>query len=572
MSTDAKPQKSTIYLDAEDEITAIIEKVKNAHSNIVAVVPPKRAAALQSVVNLKLLLRAARSSKKNLVLVTTEPSLLPLAGTVGMMVAKTTSSKPEVPPAPTHVNPPVDDEDVVVESGEEPDIDASKSVGELAAPAAAAAVLAKGSDEVETVELPDNAPDTASSKGKAGKGKGTTQKLDKKLKVPNFNSFRNRLLLAGGGLILLIVLFVFANVVLPSAHIVIKTDTANVDVNLNVTGSKSATTVDTDNLVVPITQQEFKQTDSEKVAATGKKNVGDKATGQVDFSNNTTSAVTVAAGTQLKADAGLSFTLDAAVTVPAGSVSCPTIFTCTGVPGTASGSLTAAEAGEKYNGASGTLSGAPSGVDASLSGTTAGGTDKTVKVVSQADVDGAKQKILDRTKNQGESGLQSQFDQQGVLPLKDTLKSGDPVVTASPNVNSEGDEVSVTVVVTYTESGVKRDDLNKAITAQANRQIDTSKQQVQSTGIDTAVLKVTSNSGDTIKFQVQTVAQAGPQLDIESIKKEIAGKKRGETTSLITARPGIKDVEIDYSPFWVFSTPKRTNKINITFESANASQ
>ena len=160
MTKDAKPQKSTIYLDAEDEITAIIDKVKSAHGSIVAVVPPKRAAALQSVVNLRLLQKAARSSKKNLVLVTTESALLPLAGTVGLMVAKTTSSKPEVPPAPKEATPPGHDDDEVVETGEEPSIDPEKSVGELAAPAAAA-------DAVETVELDD--PTVKPSDAKKGK-------------------------------------------------------------------------------------------------------------------------------------------------------------------------------------------------------------------------------------------------------------------------------------------------------------------------------------------------------------------------------------------------------------------
>lgn len=558
MTTDAKPQKSTIYLDAEDEITAIIDKVKSAHSNIVAVVPPKRAAALQSVVNLKLLQRAARSSKKNLVLVTTEPSLLPLAGTVGMMVAKSTSSKPEVPPAPDHVSAPADDEDEVVETGEEPAIDASKSVGELAAPAAAA------SDEVETVELPD-APKQPPA-DKAAKKKDKAQKPDKKLKVPNFNTFRKRMLLAGGALILLIVLFVFANVVLPSAKIIVKTDTSSTDVSLNVTGSTSANGVDTDNLVVPITQQEYKQTDSEKTAATGQKNVGELATGSVTMQvcAGFDAPDDVPAGTQL-ATGGKTYVTKEAATFATDSIGSGCINYKTG-----SVSITANERGAASNIDDASFD--VSGSSATAYGSASGGTDKTVKVVSQSDIDAAKKKILDRSKDTGESQLQSQFDQQGAIPLKDTLKTGDPVVTSSPNVNSEGDEVSVTVVVTYTESGVKRDDLNKIIEAQVNRQIDTSKQQVQSTGLDDAILKVTSNSGDTIKFQVQTVALAGPQLDIEGIKKEIAGKKRGETTSLIMARPGIKDVEISYSPFWVFSTPKRTNKISITFESANASQ
>ena len=146
------------------------------------------------------------------------------------------------------------------------------------------------------------------------------------------------------------------------------------------------------------------------------------------------------------------------------------------------------------------------------------------------------------------------------------------IVTSSPNVGDESGEVNVTVTVTYEQYGVKRDDVTKLIEADATRQIDTSNQQVQDSGIDSATLRVTSSQGDTVKFQVQSIAQAGPLFDIEAIKKEIAGKKRGETTSIIMGRPGVKDVEIDYSPFWVFSTPRSADKINIMFESVNADQ
>lgn len=563
MTTDAKPQKSTIYLDAEDEITAIIEKVKSAHSNIVAVVPPKRAAALQSVVNLKLLQRAARTSKKNLVLVTSEPSLLPLAGTVGMMVAKTTSSKPEVPPAPSDGAAPMDNDDEVVESGEEPELDPQKSVGELAEPAATTAA-----DEVETVELEDAKPAVAA---KSGKKKSKSDKPDKKLKVPNFNTFRKKLILAGCGLVVLILLWVLANMVLPSAKIIIKTDTSNTDINLNITGTATATNVDTDNLVVPIVKQEYKKTDDEKVAATGKRDDGTKASGTMTVTNciDDGQSHTVPSGTIFSSD-GKSFATESSVTLS------PALFSAGNCMSNALGlsqtvNVTATENGDSYNLSSRSYQSPITGINATGSDMS-GGTSKIVKIVSQSDIDGAKQKILDRIKTEGETEIKSQLEQQGALPLKDTLKAGDPAVTASPSVNQEGDNVTVTVVVTYTQVGVKRDDINKIIEAQVNRQIDTSKQQVQNTGLDSAVFKVTTNTDSTVKFQIQTVAQAGPQLDIEGIKKEIVGKKRGETTSIITARPGIKDVEIDYSPFWVFSTPSRTNKISITFESANASQ
>jgi hypothetical protein len=560
MTTDAKPQKSTIYLDAEDEITAIIEKVKSAHGSIVAVVPPKRAAALQSVVNLKLLQRAARNAKKNLVLVTTEPALLPLAGTVGMMVAKTTSSKPEVPPAPDTTTQD-DDMDEVVETGDEP-VDATKSVGELAGVGAVAATAA-GKDDVETVEIDNSSPTEPESKPSAKKDKKAA-KADKKLKVPNFNTFRKKMLLAGGGLVLLIILFVLANVVLPKATIIVKTDTTNVQSNLNITARSGVTDVDTESLVVPLIREEFKKTDSEKAPATGKRDDGTKARGSVTFSIECSDVdgdpPTIPAGTAISSN-NLNFITQSSVTLTTPAFS-PCRFT-------GNTQVVAQENGDQFNLSERSYEVSEPGVSA-YGSTMSGGTSKIVKVVSQSDIDGARQKILDRIKNDGEAELRAKFSEQGAIPLKDTLKSGDPVVTASPNANSEGDEVNVSVVVTYSQAAVKRDSLNKLVEEDVKRQIDTSKQQIQDTGLDAATLRVTTDGNTELRFQLQTVSRAGPQLDAEGIKQAIAGKKRGETESIILGRPGIRDVEINYSPFWVHGTPSRTGKITITFESANA--
>ena len=65
----ADAKKDTLYIDVDDEITVIIDKVRSSDGKIVALVLPKRAATLQSVVNLKLLKKTAQSAKKNLVLI-----------------------------------------------------------------------------------------------------------------------------------------------------------------------------------------------------------------------------------------------------------------------------------------------------------------------------------------------------------------------------------------------------------------------------------------------------------------------------------------------------------------------
>ena len=64
-------KKDVIYIDTEDDITSIIEKVKASSEKIIALVPPKRVGVLQSAVNLKLLQKSAEADDKRIVLITT---------------------------------------------------------------------------------------------------------------------------------------------------------------------------------------------------------------------------------------------------------------------------------------------------------------------------------------------------------------------------------------------------------------------------------------------------------------------------------------------------------------------
>ena len=132
---------------------------------------------------MKILNKAASDSGKKLVLITSEAGLLPLAGAAGLFVAKTLQSKPTVPNAPD-IEEPVES---VVEDDIEPPIDENKSIGELAG----------DTDDDAPIELGDDALAEDDAK------KEPKEKKDKKLKVPNFDSFRMRLFLIAGGAALL---------------------------------------------------------------------------------------------------------------------------------------------------------------------------------------------------------------------------------------------------------------------------------------------------------------------------------------------------------------------------------
>ena len=140
-------KKDVIYIDNDDEITSITDKVQSSESPIVALVLPKRCTVLQSSINMKILNRAAKSAKKNLVIVTNEAALMPVAGAAGVMVSKSLDARPSVPVNREDViqDDGISEDNQIVEDEEVYDttLDKSKSIGELADDD----VISLGSDE-----------------------------------------------------------------------------------------------------------------------------------------------------------------------------------------------------------------------------------------------------------------------------------------------------------------------------------------------------------------------------------------------------------------------------------------
>lgn len=544
-------KKDTIYIDVDDEITSIIDKVRSSGSGIVALVLPKRANVFHSIVNMRLLKRSADEAKKKIVLITSESGVMPLAGMAGIHVAKTPQSKPAIPAAPQENDAPIDTNEDIADKK----IDKNAPIGVLAG--------IPNDNEEESIEVDNSSGEAAAAASVAKKEKGS------KFKIPNFEKFRTRLFLGVAALVLLIVGWVFAAIVLPKAKITIKTDTTDVASNLTLTASPKAQELDKEKKIVPAITKEFKKTENTKVPATGEKDGGTKANGEVSLKNCTASvnSVTVPAGTGVST-AGLTFITQEEVTLPATSLN--GLSQCT-TP-TKDVSVLAQNAGDKYNlseNRSFTVSGY-SNITGVNEDPFNGGTTKIIKIVNQSDVDGAKQKILDDNLQTSKGELSKLLKTDGYLPITDTHSSGNPTISASPKVGDEGSEVNVNVIVIYTMMGAKEESLKELVEEDINKNIDSSKQSILDNGLGQAVLQVIDKpaSGD-VKFTLQAQAKAGVAQNEEDIKKSVAGKKRGETQEIIQQRPGVKDVTVNYSPFWVFKTPSKQNKITIIFEQSN---
>src|SRR5690606_4499614 len=96
--------------------------------------------------------------------------------------------------------------------------------------------------------------------------------------------------------------------------------------------------------------------------------------------------------------------------------------------------------------------------------------------------------------------------------------------------------------------------------------IDTQKQSILSYGLDDAFFGIQGLTAEEAQVSVQTVAVAGAALNIDTIKQQVAGKKGGDAKGAISANPGVTSVTVEYSPFWVGSIPKKTDKITVTIQ------
>ncbi len=554
--------KDTIYIDIDDEITAIIDKLGQSEHKIVALVLPKRATVLQSIVNMKLLKRSADAKNKKIVLITSEASLLPIAGAVKVHVAKTMQSKPIIPPAPQTLSDDIqadDNEELQQDEDEdEAGLDASQSVGSLAAASAI------NKDDEETIELDEDLEDIDAVKDDSKKSK----KKSNKKKIPNFDTFRKRLLIGGGIFVGLIVLFVIFNTILPKAKIVIKSDSISVNTDVPFTANTAFTSFDADAGKVPATKKDVSKTDSTKVPATGQKNIGDKATGTVTLKNcaKVDGAFTIPAGTVLTTGAS-SFSVNETTLLPSSTFSGTN--TCTTAGKTVN--VTSTAAGDQYN-ISGGRTFAVSGV-ASITGidssAMSGGTNKLVSVVSDQDVETAKQKIADKSKDSATTDLKQQFSNDDLFLIPESITSSAANVTATPKVGEEASEVTVSSTTVYSGLGVKESYLNTLVENSAKKQIDTTKQAISDNGLSKAIFRLEDKKSATDqRFRVQSTVSTGTQIDQEALKKEIAGKKKGDVQDLIGKLPGVKDVNVSYSPFWVYKTPSKPSKITITIEQA----
>ena len=521
--------RELIYIDTDDDITSLVEKIKEASGAVVALVPPKRIGVLQSVVNLRLLQRAAKTVKKHLAIVTTDPALVNLAAGLAIPVAKNINAQAKIPE--------VTNEEEISDVIEGNDIDVTNSKGrahnlseDKEISAAVAAI--ETDDRIHNDRDADGIPDDEQYE--------RPKPVKKQIKIPSINGLRTKLLIGGGLAVVLIGFLTWALVFAPQATITIMAKTSTVKITKALS------------LLQPVVKQ-TKANETVEFEATGSKEVGEKATGTVAFCYNETNfngdtgnknAFTLPAGTRLYAN-NVQFTTDSDLPIEGGrkvgSDSCETYYRV---------KVTAVNIGEEGN--------------------IAENTEMIVAdyPVQQSDID----KALEELNKKGESedkikdDLKSQMAATTVaIDNSFNVARSEAKITPAVNEIAENGKATASVELTYTLVGVNRTDLNEIVDAQLAEEIDPNTQKIYNNGLNEVQFSdfQANNSGYTVT--IKTEGHVGPIINSDDVKKEAVGKKSEEIKAMLMKTSGVNDVSVTMSPFWINKAPA-VDKITVNFQ------
>lgn len=537
--------KDVIYIDVEDDITNIVSKIKDSKARIVALVPPKRVGILQSAVNMRLLNRAAENAEKRIVLITSDQALSGLAAAARIPVAKTLQSRPEIAEIPAID---VDDGDDVIDGSEIP-------VGELADKAIPKA-RNKADDAIDAAIAEDEKPSKPVKPAKsAGKGKP---------KVPDFNVFRKKLVLIGGGIALFIVFIVWAIWFAPHATVVItaKTTTSTVDKSVTL---KQDGKVDAANNIVKSLRQEQKKDISVDFTPTGKKKVGEKASGTMHLVRTSVSSLTliIPAGTSFSSG---DYTF---VSTEPASLSGTSIGPGGVIQSVATVKVQATQVGSEYNLSSRSYSSNVSGFSAA--GTAmSGGSSREVTVVSADDVAKAKVKLDAQKDASLQSAVKALFPSSSIV-INESYQEARSNPTPSVAIDHEASgTVQLKTTVTASIQGIDRSDMKQFLEDTLKKEIGSKKnQKIYNDGSNEVKFAQYSERNNAVQVRLTANAKIGPEIDEHKVKEQVKGRNYGDVQSSLESIEGVQDVDTKFSPFWVRTVPNNDKHISIEFKLDN---
>jgi len=553
-----------IYLEPDEEIINVIDRLKAIREKKIALVIPSGAVLISSAINLRLLKEESEKLDKEISIVTIDAIGRNIASQLGFTVyenlgdarenkvkdieeqEKTIISRRRVPDAKLEE---IEEEGFDIgytdinENEDHVDIEEKKHTS-----------IFDEFDEPQEGRTKKSAAYYATGKKRSGAARKKMNSLISNPKAWIFGVI---------GFIAVLFLLVF---VFPKATIYLNVYANQEDINIGFKLAADAQVVGKSDskTVLPATWQSKDESVTVETPATGKKNVGDKAKGTIVVYNRSGKTVNVAAGTEFLTSDNKRFVIPTAVSVPGASVSDYGEM----IPGKASGALEAAEGGTAFNiGPSRFYVPALADITGNLvygqtEDAMVGGTDKDATVVSKDDIAKAKQ----MAKDQMDQKLTQKFGMQGeklfVKGLGITENSSEVLDKKEGDV---ADKLTMTTTTKFSFLTFNKSDFDKMFEDSLKLNISNQKELV-GTGYRNVTWDVVSfdDKKKTAELLAHATILTATSINQDFIKSKVVTLSVQELRAFLSQ---YTDVELDhvgfFPPLLIQSIPSNERNVNI---------
>lgn len=574
--------KDVIYIEPEDDITDIITKIENSKEKIIALVPPKKAGILRSIVNIKLLVKAGTAAKKTIVLVTTDPSIIKLAASVKLPVTKDLTTAPTIPDgknvAPIETTTKEKLEENLGDEKEEEDPDEDEA--ETEAEEKSEDDSDEEKDEEESASEVAEKTEAEDEKKKTKKEKKAKREGKEGGKIKTWFLNHKKLAIFGGifGVALILVL-IWAFAIAPAATVTVGIRTVANNFSETVSFTETLTEEKVEEGKFYLTAEKLEVPSVIEFEATGQKNVGEKATGSVVvytfFPINIKGSTTVDKGSTFTISE-LTFVADESIGL---SYSGKGVNECdnknnavslvnSGCQVSGRIKVTATQPGAKYNiAASNTGWASPAAIDGVYSDKAMeGGSDQMITVVTQADIDKAKAELTTSSETDNKKKLLENTEEknEGAFVLESSFTQVTSEATSTPAVGEEvkeGVKPKISVTTTASVFTIDKTKVEEFITEKAKISESQKIYEMRDPFIEN-FLKVEGGYSGKLK----TSYVAGPKITENDVIEIIKGKGLGQAQHDLKDIDGVASMRIDTSYPWVMSIPGDPNKITVILE------
>jgi len=373
-----------------------------------------------------------------------------------------------------------------------------------------------------------------------------------------------RIIFAISGLLALIILIIGYIYIVHASVVIGVTPQTVEDSQSIILASNASTDINTKTLGIKSVQSA--QNGSVSADATGSKDIGTPAKGQITIFSRLSDSSSFPKGTTIVASNGLKFSLDSDTNIASfsGGPDDPSV-TVSNV------SVTANDIGPEYNFPSGTkftLSGqSKSDVSAKNDNAFGGGTKSTVTVVSQKDIDGLATTLIKNLEQNAKADIGKNVGGDTAL-IDGFTKEEVSQKKLDKQVGDKAKKVSLTATVTYEALTYNKQDVSSFGNKIINSKLP-SGMALSADGVTANISDIKKKDDNSSQATLSVKAAFVPKLDILSLQKQIAGKKFTEVTNIIKNFPQVSNVQIVISPsipFLPAVLPRIPSHINISLK------